>query len=392
MHELSNIISYFRSCYQVDFKAVSVLNFFGKTVKDQLVIEGTEFLTGSLMQFPVDSVWGKEMENTLSYDSTEKALYACAFFLSGKMNVIGKSQKVFAPLFIYPVELLVEKEVYYLVLDTDSVVVNPVFVDFIKSRLQEGKFNYDDFAKHLPKGYLKFDEIHELEVALQSLVPELDVTSLDDYPDLLSKEELEAAYKKQRKNSRLSLLSGVGIGLVNKPTGARGILNELEQMAKIEEHSSVLKDLFFGESKKRKAKPEKRNVLTPVSLSPNQMKIFSSYDQHQLNLVVGPPGTGKSFTIAALAVDLISQGQSVLIASRNDQAGKVVADKIEKEFGLKGVVLRTSNRAFKNTLERRLKNIIYGFEAVPVLLSVIEKLEDEIAKLQTEIKELENTI
>jgi len=49
-----------------------------------------------------------------------------------------------------------------------------------------------------------------------------------------------------------------------------------------------------------------------------------------LTLAIGPPGTGKSFTIAALAVELMSQGKSVLIASKNNQAGNVVADKIEK--------------------------------------------------------------
>jgi len=139
MSELSNIVNYFKACYQVDFRAISILNFFGKKVEHQLVVESIELLNGKLKQYPISTEWGKEMESVLALNSQEKALYCCSFFLSGKMNVIGKAQKVFAPLYIYPAKLVHEKEVYYLELDVENVVINPVFVEFIKTQTKFSK-------------------------------------------------------------------------------------------------------------------------------------------------------------------------------------------------------------------------------------------------------------
>ena len=105
MPSLTNIIDYFKSCYQVDFKAISIFNFFGKKVEDQLILNSAELLSGKLIQYPIDSNWGEKMEQQLALHSQEKALYCGAFFLNGKMNVIGKTKKVLAPLYINPVNL-----------------------------------------------------------------------------------------------------------------------------------------------------------------------------------------------------------------------------------------------------------------------------------------------
>ena len=185
MHNLSNVIDYFRACYQVDFRAVSIFNFFGKKVEQQLVLDNAQLLNGKLLQYPISTKWGEEMEKTLALHSQEKILYCCAFFLSGKMNVIGREQKVFAPLYIYPVSLLLEKEIYYLQLDSENAIINPVFVEFIKTQTANINFTYDDLASALPRGFIKFDEIFKIEKVLQKLIPDLEVSDLDIFPCLL---------------------------------------------------------------------------------------------------------------------------------------------------------------------------------------------------------------
>lgn len=391
MSTLANIINYFKACYQVDFKAINIINFFGKKVEHQLVIESTELISGQLMQYPISYEWGKEMESTLALNAQEKALYCCSFFLSGKMNIIGRSQKVFAPLYIYPVKLIQENDIYYLVLDVKNAVINPVFVDFIKTQISDINFNYDDLSKALPKGYIRFDEVHQIEATLKQFIPNLDVSALDNFDDLLSKEELTKAYNKRITKNKLTLLPGVGIGLLQKPVGSRGILNELTKMAAQDDFSNGLATLFSSQKKPNK-KTVTRQIFTPVTLSKSQLEVFKACDNHQLSLVVGPPGTGKSFTIAALAVDLISRGQSVLIASKNNQAGAVIANKIEQDFGLKGVVVKTSNNSYKKQLQKRLSNIINGIEVQKVNKLKLDSLEDEITALHKEIREIETTL
>ena len=391
MHKLSNAIDYFKSCYQVDLRAISIFNFFGKKVEQQLILDNAQLLTGKLLQYPISTKWGEEMEKTLALHSQEKVLYCCAFFLSGKMNVIGKAQKVFAPLYIYPVSLLLENEIYYLVLDPDNAVINPVFVEFIKTQTINVDITYDDLANALPRGFIKFDEIFKIEKVLQKLIPELEVSDLDTFPQLHSEEEIKKIYKKPNRNNSLSLIGGMGVGLMPKPSGSRGILNELAQMTQQNDHADILFDLFFP-NKKKKAKDKTRKIFTPVALSKNQLNVFHSCDKHQLSLVIGPPGTGKSFTIAALAVDLITRGKSVLIASKNNQAGNVIAKKIEKDFGLKGVVVKTASRSFKSTLERRLNHILYGFETSSIGIVQLNKLEKEVSTISKSIADIEKEL
>ena len=128
MNELQRIADYFRACYQVDFKAINIPDFFGKKVDNQLILQEGGLLTSKWREVPVDSVWGKEMEQILSVHSQEKALYACAFFVKGRMKQLGKSRSIFAPLYIYPVNLLEENEVYYIQLESDNTIINPAFL------------------------------------------------------------------------------------------------------------------------------------------------------------------------------------------------------------------------------------------------------------------------
>ncbi len=391
MPSLTNIVDYFKSCYQVDFKAVSILNFFGKQIENQLIINSAELLNGKLMQYPVDSIWGKEMEETLALHGEEKALFSSAFFLSGKMNVIGRSQKVFAPLYIYPTKLLYEDEVYYLVLDAENAMINPVFLDFIKSQTASSNITYDILDEVLPKGYIQFDQIHQIEVALKKLIPDLDMSALDDFPKLYSASELSTIYKKRNRDTSFSLLPGIGVGLVNKPSGSRGILNELTKMTEQKKYSKVISDLFKTPSAKTKKK-KPQPVISPVTLSQAQLAVFESYQNHRLSMVIGPPGTGKSFTIAALAVDLISRGKTVLIASKNHQAGNVIAHKIEHDFGLKGVVIKTSSGRFLKTLHRKLDNISHGLDFSKINKDKVKKISIDLTILRRLVNEQEKVI
>jgi len=81
-----------------------------------------------------------------------------------------------------------------------------------------------------------------------------------------------------------------------------------------------------------------RPIHVPVDLSAIQKKVFYTMDSYDLSMVIGPPGTGKSFTIAALVIDLINRGNSVLIASKkiaygiNYKLDKVDLERREKQL------------------------------------------------------------
>ncbi len=391
MNELQRIAAYFRACYQVDFKAINIPDFFGKKVVHQLIQPQGDLLTGKWTEVPVESVWAKEMEQLLAVHSQEKALYAGAFFLKGRMKQLGKSRRIFAPLYIYPVNLLENNEIYYLNLEPDNTIINPAFLTYLKSLYPNITISQNEFSEALPKGYLKFDEIHQLETALAKLIPNLEIEALEHFPEFPNDIDLKSLAESRKVFPPQQLIAGLSIGLFDKPSGSRGILNELSELSKATAFSPILKDFFLEKTPPPVIKKPRR-IFTPVTLSDNQLGVFHSVDKYQNNLVIGPPGTGKSFTIAALTADLISHGKSVLIASRNDQAGKVITQKIEQDFGLKNMVIKTATGHFKNSLKTRLTNITHGLVVPRITLSTLNSLADKVSSLYQVEEDLEKQI
>ena len=69
------LVNYFRSCYQSDYRAVSLLNFYSAKVEHPLILEGAELLQGKFLEYPVSSDWGEKVKQHLAIYSKEKALY-----------------------------------------------------------------------------------------------------------------------------------------------------------------------------------------------------------------------------------------------------------------------------------------------------------------------------
>ena len=71
---------------------------------------------------------------------------------------------------------------------------------------------------------------------------------------------------------------------------------------------------------------ERLNYTSPIPLNPEQLKILKALNNEKCKYVVveGPPGTGKSHTISAIAFDYVLNGKSILILSDTREALDVV--------------------------------------------------------------------
>src|SRR5262249_56424520 len=105
-----------------------------------------------------------------------------------------------------------------------------------------------------------------------------------------------------------------------------------------------------------------------------------------LTLVIGPPGTGKSFTIAALAMEHLCRGQSVLVASKMNHAVDVIGNKIEQQMGLKGCVIRGGGKRYLKDLKSYLDQLLSGMHtAEPDDQKRLARLKRELSRLGPEI-------
>jgi hypothetical protein len=188
-----------------------------------------------------------------------------------------------------------------------------------------------------------------------------DVTAAAGFPALAAADELS---RMQRRRS-LSLQAGAAVALVPRGSGSRGIAHELQTLQAAEQLSPPLRQLLgdtpdvFGEV--LPSAPQK----LPALLSAAQCKALGSAAQFALSQISGPPGTGKSYTLAALALDRYLHGESVLLVSRSEQAVRVMADKLRDDFGLQDAVLEGDDKSMLKALRERLARLLQGELAIP---------------------------
>ena len=97
------------------------------------------------------------------------------------------------------------------------------------------------------------------------------------------------------------------------------------------------------------------DLLTPISADSSQMSAIATADRGKDFVIIGPPGTGKSQTIANLIAHLLGTGKTVLFLSEKTAALNVVFDRLKK-IGLGRFCLELhSNKASKADVLRQLR-------------------------------------
>jgi superfamily I DNA and/or RNA helicase/very-short-patch-repair endonuclease len=135
---------------------------------------------------------------------------------------------------------------------------------------------------------------------------------------------------------------------------------------------------------------------SPIPLNSEQLQILSAVkrDGCKYIIVEGPPGTGKSHTITAIAFDSILKNQSVLVLSDKKEALDVVEDKItetmnkvrhDKNFQNPILRLGKTGSTYSQILATAaIENIKTHFRAVR---KDYDTLESNIEKLENTLKE-----
>lgn len=140
--------------------------------------------------------------------------------------------------------------------------------------------------------------------------------------------------RERRDQSSLALHDGAVLFLANRASPY--LLHDLETIA---DHPSavVRKDrplqvLLTPPSTEERPELESRSleeVVYPFPSNVAQRQVVDALGKNRIVVVQGPPGNGKSLTIANLVAHLVANGQSVLVTSHKNQALTVVRDKLE---------------------------------------------------------------
>ena len=246
----------------------------------------------------------------------------------------------------------------------------------------------------VPKLPLKEDDLNVFLTTLKSLIPDLEFElnqeenlennvkdlaeefydekdkpiTFENLQEVIDEAENEKP-KQTIKVDKVVLTNKSAIILTKRPLVTAGVLYELMRIS--EETSGILRETalnvvneeYLQGKGKMASKIIKDNnqkdfvAVTPLSLSDSQEDVIKNLEDNTILSVYGPPGTGKSQTIVNLICHLISNGKTVLVASRMDKATDVVADRLN-DFGAPYLALRAGRQNYQKQLSFDLQDLI----------------------------------
>lgn len=285
----------------------------------------------------------------------------------------------------------------------------------------------DGLLEVVPKLPLKEEDLNIFLTTLKSLIPDLEFEfnekenlennvkdessefyeekqiNYENLEEVIESSNQENDKTKQKlKADKVVLTNKSAIILTKRPLVTAGLLYELTQIAEkpsgiIRETSlNIVNEEYLQGKGKIASKIIKENNLkdfvavTPLSLSDSQEDVIKNLEDNTILSVYGPPGTGKSQTIVNLICHLISNGKTVLVASRMDKATDVVANRLN-DFGAPYLALRAGRQNYQKQLSFDLEDLISNKVDLDTDFenSILVDVED-MQKLVMSIREKEN--
>ncbi|CAL2088827.1 AAA domain-containing protein [Tenacibaculum sp. 190524A02b] len=391
MMHIEKVISYYQSCYKQEFRDNDVLNFFGSSVYKRFFFKNSTAILQN-NNHELNFSLGEELYRYLEIHKKDKTLITCSFFITGKLTFLGKKRAICAPLIVTPVELKLNSNgVYFFEYNFAANRVNEALLNTIKQN-----FNLDDSFVLAIKALvneksLEKEGIQHIANTLAEYIS-LNTQKLELLPNLTTKEEL----KKEQKTAAIQIHNAITLGVIDKTKSSRNVLYEIDTIKEHHLYNTALEALFSRNKNTNytSALYNGEEIYVPSNLSETQSAIIhAAKSEAPLSVVVGPPGTGKSYTIASLAIDMVYNNKSVLICSKSDQAVDVVYEKITNDLGIKGLSVRIgSGRSYKTRLRKKLASILNFSSRRNINQDTIEYTKRELKRTNEKIKEIEEEI
>ena len=351
-----NTIRYFTDCFEADNRELILEDFFGRKVENQHIITPKEeLITNEAPLIPLDEKIGEALQKKLNLFQKEKELIYGSFFICGfTNNVQQKKVRICAPLFYFPAQLEQRDGFYYISISAGERTLNVPLLRTLAKTI-DSSFVPDHFLHDFATDLIRFEHVRPIVEAFSNHFPNVLTEALYHYPDLNTKKDLQKVLSTLKKNDsdQFELRPASMVGIVAKSSQTRGVLNELKDLSTAGHFSVPLKTLLNFPGAQPSSTIIKSNERIPVILSEAQQALLRSSRNAATTLIIGPPGTGKTFTIGAIALEHMMRGESVLIASRTDEAVDVIHQKLQTQIGIDTCIVRGSRKRKYITLLRR---------------------------------------
>ena len=383
----TDLPGFLHDCFQADRQSTTTWNVFGKEVRRRAVATGEERLvwSGSVADFvALPAAAGEGFAKAVAQYAGEEDLVYGSFWIVGTVHTHdNRLRRICSPLFVHPATVRRRDDLWRLELGPGPRVFNAVLL----RTLCDSSACYLELNRELGRRPIGADELGRLQTILAKHLPEIDATELVAFPHLATGAQLKPA---ERKHPGLRLLPGGVAFMAKRSRSTLGTLGELQTLREQAAWSTPLRALLLGED--TDAEREVTPATVPANLSGPQLGILRMAARCPLSMAVGPPGTGKSFTIACVALEHLARGERVLMVSQNDQAVNVVEEKLRELLGPNDAVVRGGRSSYLRDLKRSLEQLLNGLRPLPDPERARRELKDirrERRRAETRLRKLE---
>ena len=388
MSQIHQKIKYLRECYSSDSSGIEVQNVFSRSIEHRMFIEGENDLAfDGNHKIPLNLKIGLEARDASIKYEREKELVYSTVFIVGKNSEL--SQKWASPLLLFPAKIELVSDVPFLTFETNNFRVNYGLIKRVINDDEKSSILHEKIFEIVQNGIFRAESIGAISDSFIKYAAEIDVSQMIFFPNAVS----SVVMRNESAREGLKVLPAGCVALIKRSIERRGILEELSMMSSSKVFSGPVCELLgipFEAQKKDNAIINLEKI--PAVLSDPQKDILNSCSKNIISLVIGPPGTGKSYTIACIALEHMARGKSVLIASRKDHAVDVIGQKIETLSGDKMSVVRGGRKKNLSDLKARLQSILSGMRGRKKAATLEEDGVKQIQDLSYSIKSFESKL
>ena len=347
MSKLRRKLNFFRDCLLAESRSTSLWNI--KSSKTELIKPvNTSYINSEPNELLIPIKYAESLAKVLDRYEREKQLmfgryFIVAYFDTGGFGGGSRRRKVCCPIIYMPCKLVdvVLEDSGGVKPVLEQCVINPAAKEFFEHYNLNANSILDELLNDVK---LPFDQQEPLDILqkLQALLMESDELTNQSGMSTNSNEAL-----KKLKAGKAVIVYEQSLYITRKQASAQGALHEIEIIQKRGDMSSALAPILDNTVSLESPityrsffnwlpwnRYQSLNLPLPAVLSDAQSKIIERASEQNLSVAVGPPGTGKSFTIASLALKEFTQGNSVLVVSQNQHAVDVVRRKLIDDFGV----------------------------------------------------------
>lgn len=352
----NNFFNYFKDCYKLDYKEFTVTNILNNKYKFKWFAKDNEQLINH--KSPIiyyDNKDIEKLEKELLLYKLEKSLYYASFYFIGKEAPTGLSKDpiICSPLILYPCEIVEKDEAKFIRINQNDFLLNTSFLN---------KIAKDDLSKDKLENKLtelfsdKIEDAFEIKEAFDTFGQNIDPSELSFFPQNWDITKIKQQLKKHSTKDPFKIIPASGTVFIEKSIASTKIINDLESIANNNEYNIPLKELFD----QTLAINGNSESYLENRLNPEQLKALYNSQKYNNSVIIGPPGTGKSYSISAIAIDAILKKKSVLIVSKTKQAVEVIRENLIKDFKLNDLLIHTSGNRFKISLKTKVNKKLSG--------------------------------